>query len=297
MRRFGINYQNFVMKVQILTSGVGFGGRGKALLSLCAHLSQKFEVVVESGTLNISGDGGGGISYNDLVSHHQIFPDVEWSQQGLDEISSEGDVVIGFDSEANSLLYQFDVPTVAYCRRGISDWADEYWAPSRMAANRHNAWLRDHDLDDNCQAVYPIWYLERPNSVKSFDEREIEVLVHSRKAEGVNFSDYHVHYAEGHSWDELTEIYENSKIFLFPSKPRFEALGLMPVEAAAYGCHLSLPRNAGVSEVYPQCVYRQPERVIDELLEEDDVSDLPIPQSPTDPHNRLLRLVSGEVTA
>lgn len=291
------------MRVAILSCGVGFGGRGKALLSLCDYLSQEFDVVSINDSV-MSSDGEE-ISHQNLISSHSINPEVQWVSVNWESNSPEfvqdfsPDVVIGFDSQTNGFLSRFDVPTIAYCRRGIADWADEYWAPSQMAADRHNAWLRERDLDDNCQAIYPIWYIEEPDSAKPFDEREYDVLVHDRKAEGVGryLSDYDVYYASDHSWKELTQLYQNSKVFLFPNKRRFEPLGLMPIEAAAYGCHLSLPRNAGVSEIYPYSTYRRPEKAVEELLQKGSTSDLPIPESPTDPTERILRLTESPVTA
>lgn len=291
------------MRIAILSCGVGFGGRGKALLSLCDYLSQEFDVVSINDSLR--GSDGERISQDDLISVHSINPDIQWVSLNwdsnepsfVDEFSP--DVVIGFDSETNKILSDFSVPTVAYCRRGIADWADEYWAPSQMAADRNNAWLRERGLRDNCQAIYPIWYIQKKESVKPFSDREYDVLVHYRKSEGVDehLSDYSVHYASGHPWKKLTSLYENSKVFLFPNKRRFEPLGLMPIEAAAYGCHLSLPRNAGVSEIYPHSTYRRPERAVRELLQKNEVSDLPIPSSPTDPIERILRLTEQTISA
>lgn len=288
------------MKVLILSGGVGFGGRGKALLSLCDHLSKEFQIEVFSDRLNKTEEDG--ITFSHLTSHHSINPDVswnfrEWDSEDVGDVSSY-DVVIGFDSQTNNLLSSIDCPTVAYCRRGVSNWADEYWTPSKMAADRHNAWLRERGLGDNCYPIYPIWYIERQKSVKPFDEREYDVLIHRRKAEGIGkkLSDFSVHYASDYDWEELSEVYEDSKVFLFPNKRRFEPLGLMPIEAASFGCHLSLPRNAGVSEIFPYHVYRKPEEAIEDILQRGQASDLDVPESPVDPIDRIYQLTKRTVS-
>lgn len=277
------------MHVSVLSWSLYGGGRARALLSLCDHLST-------NGICVSIVRGEDSWSPKELDDHHDIHPDVDWVTTAWDNPVAEidnavgklnPDVVISWDTILNTKARHLNIPTVGYCRTQYAVGLDEYWSPSRHVASQHSLETRPRE-DKAVKPVYPTWYIEQEDSAT---DRPIDILVHGRKTNGVVKQlnpVYNILLANRFSYPELRELYRQTKLFLFPRPERYEPLGLMPIEARAHGCNIAIPENSGVAEIYPNATFENPCENIETAL--DMTQDRTVPESPTNVIDRLKNL-------
>lgn len=271
-------------RVLVLSWSAYGGGRARALLSLCAHLDANgLDVTVLTGARGWTADR--------LRTHHGLrlagdWQRTDWADAPTPSImaavdESDPDVVVSFDTILNTKARPVDRPTVGYCRTQAASGLDEYWAPSKATAQ-----------ELGCRPVYPIWYIEPAAGDAPLDDRPIDVMIHGRKANGAVArlgTDYNIVLANRFTYPDLRAMYRSTTAFVFPRPDRFEPLGLMPIEAAAHGCRVAVPTNSGVAECYPAHAYDQPVEHVEDALDGSPLAD-PVPESPTDPVDRLTTL-------
>lgn len=286
-KKSGRPFHSMSVDVLIVSWAAWGGGRARALLSLSDRLSDSHTVSVVTGVHAHSPET--------LQNHHGFFPDCTWETVDWKDDRSghvrdavdrhDPDVIISFDGLLHGCLKQFDRPTVTYCRTGVHYYSDEVWCPSRTVRDRFNDELQRRGQEPVCRAVYPIWYIEPE---RADCNRPIDVMVHGRKSRGQVsqlVGSYNVLLANVFTYRQLKEYYKQTKLFLFPKPDRFEPLGLMPIEAAAYGCNLLLPKNCGAAEIYPGAVHGNPTDCIECGLKQE--QDFSLPNSPIDPVERI----------
>lgn len=269
------------------------GGRAKALLSLTRYCDDSgIDVSVVTGAESWA--------RSRLADHHGIDPvddwrEVDWRttgkvsavEQTVDD--ADPDAVLAFDTLLVKACRGLDRPVVGYLRTSTVPGVDEYWAPSRATTQEHTKELEGRG-EAKCRPVYPTWYIETPDETPGHDERPIDVLIHGRKARGAVADlnpEYDIVLANRLTHDELQAMYRQTRLFLFPRPERFEPLGLMPLEAAAQGCRVAVPTNAGVAETLPGHAYEHPTDHVGDLLDAPEYDHPDVPTSPTDPVERI----------
>lgn len=262
------------------------GGRARALLALADYVDASVDIA--------HGTDSWGVDR--LQRHHDIHPDATWHATDWDETALrdvvrrlDPDVVLSWDQAFHAALRPLDVPTIAYCRTNYATGADEFWAPSKATAQE----LSDETLGrdgEPTRPVYPTWYID---GTDRGGDRPIDVMLHGRKENGAVETlrrHYNVLLANHFSYRQLRALYQQTKCFVFPRPDRFEPLGLMPIEAAAHGCAVAVPTNAGVAETMPDHAYEHPTDHVDEAMARDPPA---VPESPTDPSERIEVLTDG----
>lgn len=282
------------LNLTILSWNARGGGRAKALLSLANHCVRKGIDV----TVALGGDWGP----DRLKAHHGLPIQFETYRTGFSGDTTNSvreavaetapDVVLAFDTLLVKACRTIGLPAIGYLRTSTVPGVDEYWAPSKRCAGNHSDELWDRD-EPPCRTVYPVWYIDPLTDPPTDDERPIDIMIHGRKAQNAAATlnpDYNVLLANWFPYPDLRAMYRQSKLMLFPRPERFEPLGLMPIEAAACGCRVLVPKNSGVAEVYPDRAYDKPTEHVDDALDSDDRPSDPVPESPIDPPTRIQRL-------